>query len=54
MRTYADHRMATAAAVMGLVVPGIVVENVETTSKTLPNFTGLWQNMLNQWQAGAA
>lgn len=54
MRTYADHRMATAAAVMGLVVPGIVVENVETTSKTLPNFTGLWQNMLDQWQAGAA
>lgn len=54
MRTYADHRMATAAAVMGLVVPGIVVENVETTSKTLPNFTRLWQNMLDQWQAGAA
>ncbi|WP_237223155.1 3-phosphoshikimate 1-carboxyvinyltransferase [Rothia nasimurium] len=54
MRTYADHRMATAAAVMGLVVPGVVVENVETTSKTLPNFTGLWQNMLDQWQAGAA
>ncbi|WP_423817349.1 3-phosphoshikimate 1-carboxyvinyltransferase [Rothia nasimurium] len=54
MRTYADHRMATAAAVMGLVVPGIVVENVETTSKTLPNFTGLWQNMLDEWQAGAA
>ncbi|WP_418950788.1 3-phosphoshikimate 1-carboxyvinyltransferase [Rothia nasimurium] len=54
MRTYADHRMATAAAVMGLVLPGIVVENVETTSKTLPNFTGLWQNMLDQWQAGAA
>lgn len=54
MLTYADHRMATAAAVMGLVVPGVVVENVETTSKTLPNFTGLWQNMLDQWQAGAA
>ncbi|WHS51126.1 3-phosphoshikimate 1-carboxyvinyltransferase [Rothia sp. SD9660Na] len=54
MRTYADHRMATAAAVMGLVVPGVVVENVEATSKTLPNFTGLWQNMLDQWQAGAA
>lgn len=54
MHTYADHRMATAAAVMGLVVPGVVVENVETTSKTLPNFTGLWQNMLDQWQAGAA
>ncbi|MDY6051934.1 MAG: 3-phosphoshikimate 1-carboxyvinyltransferase [Rothia sp. (in: high G+C Gram-positive bacteria)] len=54
MRTYSDHRMATAAAVIGLLVPGVVVENVETTAKTLPNFTGLWQNMLNQWKEGAA
>jgi 3-phosphoshikimate 1-carboxyvinyltransferase len=44
--TYADHRMATAAAVLGLRVPGIEIEDVETTAKTLPDFTGLWTTML--------
>jgi 3-phosphoshikimate 1-carboxyvinyltransferase len=48
--TYDDHRMATAAAVLGLVVPGIAVENIATTSKTLPQFVALWTAML----AGAA
>ncbi len=52
MHTYADHRMATAAAIIGLVIEGVVVENVETTSKTLPNFTGLWQDMLGQFSGG--
>lgn len=50
--TYEDHRMATAAAVIGLAVPGVTVRNVETTAKTLPGFTGLWQKMLNQWKGG--
>jgi 3-phosphoshikimate 1-carboxyvinyltransferase len=45
-RTYDDHRLATAAAVLGLVVPGIFVENVETTAKTMPEFVELWRNML--------
>ncbi|MGQ7295099.1 3-phosphoshikimate 1-carboxyvinyltransferase [Quadrisphaera sp. KR29] len=44
--TYGDHRMATAAAVLGLVVPGVVVLDVGTTAKTLPGFTGLWAGML--------
>jgi 3-phosphoshikimate 1-carboxyvinyltransferase len=44
--TYADHRMVMAAAVLGLAVPGIEVENVETVGKTLPEFTGLWTRML--------
>jgi 3-phosphoshikimate 1-carboxyvinyltransferase len=44
--TYDDHRMATAAAVLGLVVPGVAVENVETTSKTLPDFVTMWRAML--------
>lgn len=44
--TYADHRMATAAAVLGLVVPGIEVEDVVTTAKTLPGFTDRWVAML--------
>jgi 3-phosphoshikimate 1-carboxyvinyltransferase len=47
-RTYADHRMATTAALLGLVVPGIEVEDVETTAKTLPGFVGLWDRMLGR------
>jgi 3-phosphoshikimate 1-carboxyvinyltransferase len=47
-RTYADHRMATTAAVLGLVVPGVEVEDVETTAKTLPGFVGLWERMLGR------
>lgn len=43
--TYSDHRMATAGAILGLRVPGIEVENVETTSKTLPTFVELWTGM---------
>ncbi len=45
-RTYADHRMAMAAAVLALRVPGLVVENVGTVAKTLPDFVPLWQGML--------
>ena len=43
--TYDDHRLATAGAAIGLVVPGIEVENIATTSKTLPDFTGLWSSL---------
>lgn len=45
-RTYDDHRMATTAALIGLAVDGIEIENVETTAKTLPQFVELWQRML--------
>ena len=45
--SYEDHRMATAGAILGLRVPGIEVENIATTSKTMPEFTKLWQEMLD-------
>ncbi|MER7545468.1 3-phosphoshikimate 1-carboxyvinyltransferase [Spirillospora sp. NPDC127506] len=45
-RTYDDHRMVMAAAVLGLAVPGIDVENPGTVGKTLPNFTRQWASML--------
>ncbi len=45
--TYEDHRLATAGAVIGLVIDGINVENIETTRKTLPDFPGLWSTTLN-------
>ncbi len=46
--TYADHRMVMAGAVLGLAVPGLVVEDVQTVAKTLPQFTALWERMLGQ------
>ena len=45
-RTYEDHRMATCAAILGLRVPGIRVENIETTAKTLPGFPQRWNALL--------
>lgn len=50
-RTYHDHRMATAAAIIGLRVPGVLVEDVATTGKTLPDFVGLWAAMLGSTAA---
>ena len=44
--TYDDHRLATAGAVLGLVVEGIEVENIATTRKTLPDFPRLWSSLL--------
>jgi 3-phosphoshikimate 1-carboxyvinyltransferase len=44
--SYEDHRMATAGAIMGLRVPGIRVENIGTTAKTMPEFTQLWAQLL--------
>ena len=44
--TYGDHRMAMAAAVLGLRVPGVVIENVETTDKTMPHFPAHWVGMV--------
>ena len=41
-RTYADHRMAHAAVILGLVVPGVAVEDVATTAKTFPDFAAAW------------
>lgn len=46
METYADHRMATFAAMLGLRIKGIQVKNVATTAKTLPNFVDMWNGML--------
>ena len=40
--TYADHRMAHAAVILGLRVPGVQVVDVATTSKTFTDFPGAW------------
>ncbi|MDA3146093.1 3-phosphoshikimate 1-carboxyvinyltransferase [Leucobacter sp. UCMA 4100] len=44
--SYADHRMATTGAIVGLRLPGIEINDVESTSKTMPEFTEMWQDML--------
>ncbi|HSO92413.1 MAG TPA: 3-phosphoshikimate 1-carboxyvinyltransferase [Arthrobacter sp.] len=54
VHSYADHRMATAGAILGLAVPGIEVEDIATTAKTMPDFPRLWESMLAQGAAGSA
>jgi 3-phosphoshikimate 1-carboxyvinyltransferase len=44
--TYDDHRMAHAAAVIGLAVPGVELSDVACTSKTMPGFPALWEGMI--------
>ena len=44
--TYDDHRMVMAAAVLGLVVPGLRVADAQTVAKTFPQFTDVWADML--------
>ncbi len=44
--SYDDHRMVMAAAVLGLVVPGIRVAGADTVAKTFPDFTEVWAGML--------
>jgi 3-phosphoshikimate 1-carboxyvinyltransferase len=45
-RTYADHRMAHAAVILGLAVDGVLVDDISTTSKTFPDFAGAWTEAL--------
>lgn len=44
--SYGDHRMATAAAIIGLAVPGITVNDITVVTKTMPTFVNLWNQML--------
>ena len=46
-RSYADHRMAQAGAVLGLAVLGVQVDDIGCTSKTLADFPGMWQQLLS-------
>jgi 3-phosphoshikimate 1-carboxyvinyltransferase len=45
-RSYADHRMATAGAIVGLRVVGVAIEDIATTAKTLPDFPSMWADMV--------
>ncbi|MEE2521426.1 3-phosphoshikimate 1-carboxyvinyltransferase [Pseudarthrobacter sp. J75] len=48
VQSYADHRMATAGAILGLAVEGVEVQDIGTTAKTMPDFPELWADMLGQ------
>jgi 3-phosphoshikimate 1-carboxyvinyltransferase len=39
--------MATTGALIGLAVPGVEVDDIGTTAKTMPEFPQIWQRMLN-------
>lgn len=42
----ADHRLAMAYALVGLVVPGVRIHDIATTAKTLPDFPRHWAQLL--------
>lgn len=44
---YADHRMAHAGALIGLVVDGVRLDDVAATSKTMPDFPERWMGLVS-------
>jgi 3-phosphoshikimate 1-carboxyvinyltransferase len=44
--TYADHRMAHAGVIIGAAVEDVLVEDIETTGKTFPDFAGFWSGLI--------
>jgi 3-phosphoshikimate 1-carboxyvinyltransferase len=53
-KSYDDHRMATAGALLGLVIADLTVDDIGTTAKTLPEFPELWTGKLLQLAGPAA
>jgi 3-phosphoshikimate 1-carboxyvinyltransferase len=53
-RTYGDHRMAQAGALLGLLVPEVVLDDIDCTGKTMPEFEQLWMKMINDSVQAAA
>ena len=39
--------MATFGAILGLVTPGITVDDIACTSKTLPTFEAMWAALVS-------
>ncbi|MDY5139441.1 hypothetical protein R6H00_09705, partial [Actinotignum timonense] len=48
IRSYEDHRMATFGAILGLRIPGLRVENIATTGKTMPRFAHMWTDLVGR------
>lgn len=47
-RAYADHRMATTGAVIGLKTPGVIIDDIASTGKTMPDFVEMWNQLLGR------
>lgn len=45
IQTYNDHRMAMAFSLIGLRVPGVIIENPSCVSKTFPNFFNVLETL---------
>lgn len=45
---HGDHRMVTAGALLGLRVPGIVIDDPAAAEKTLPGFDRMWETLLDE------
>jgi 3-phosphoshikimate 1-carboxyvinyltransferase len=39
--------MATAGALLGLVIPGVTVDDIGCTDKTIPDFPGRWAALVS-------
>ncbi|MDE2970630.1 MAG: 3-phosphoshikimate 1-carboxyvinyltransferase, partial [Chloroflexota bacterium] len=46
--TFGDHRIAMAFSVMGLVTPGVVIDDYRCVDKTCPEFFELFEDMVAQ------
>lgn len=46
VQTYGDHRLAQAAAVLGLAVRNVEIVDVATTTKTHPDFVSAWTELV--------
>lgn len=44
--SHEDHRIATAGALIGLAVDDVDIDDIATTSKTLPEFPALWRELV--------
>lgn len=51
-KTYEDHRLVMAAAVLGLAVEGVVIQGAATVAKTMPDFTQRWEATLSESRSG--
>ena len=45
-KAFADHRMATSGALLGLGIRGVVIDDIASTGKTLPEFPELWASLV--------
>ncbi|MDR1807020.1 MAG: 3-phosphoshikimate 1-carboxyvinyltransferase, partial [Propionibacteriaceae bacterium] len=43
--THGDHRLAHAGALIGLRVPGVVLDDVTVVAKTMPEFARVWKGL---------